>query len=194
MKAAKPDWNGRTVVCIASGPSLTAEDVELVRESGHATIVTNTTFRLAPWADVLFGFDFKWWQHYLPEVNQAFNPKGRRISASSLAINLGVETTDASPWFRGFGNSGAAAIAFAAGGGASRIILLGYDCAISDGEKHWHPDHAGKLSNCISISKWPKQFERTAALARQCGSQVINASRRTALTCFDRMDLEQALG
>ena len=59
-----PDWRGRTVVCIASGPSLTAEDCELVRESGCPVIVTNTTFRLCPWADMLYAFDRPWWNHY----------------------------------------------------------------------------------------------------------------------------------
>jgi hypothetical protein len=60
------------VVCIASGPSLTAEDVERVRAAGHPVIVTNTTFRLAPWADVLFGMDSKWWKEYHKEVDSVF--------------------------------------------------------------------------------------------------------------------------
>ena len=34
-------WRGQTVVCLASGPSLTADDVEAVRLSGHPAIVVN---------------------------------------------------------------------------------------------------------------------------------------------------------
>ena len=52
-------------VCIASGPSLTPEDVQAVKEWRDAgkgkVIVVNTTFRAAPWADAMFAMDAKWW-------------------------------------------------------------------------------------------------------------------------------------
>src|SRR5262245_15095240 len=66
-------WAGKTVVCIASGPSLIAEDCAKVKASGHPTIVTNTTFRMCPWAHVLFGFDSKWWLEYIAEVERTFH-------------------------------------------------------------------------------------------------------------------------
>src|SRR5690606_3319410 len=67
----------REVVCIASGPSLTADDCEAVKawraqEEGRGVIVTNTTFRLCPWADVLYALDAAWWKQYLREVRQVF--------------------------------------------------------------------------------------------------------------------------
>jgi hypothetical protein len=190
VQATRPDWSGRTVVCIASGPSLTEEDCETVRKSGHTTIVTNTTFRLAPWADVLFGFDSRWWRSH-PE---ALEFAGRKISASRIAGNLGIETVFCSNWFRAFGNSGACAISLAVAGGAAKIVLLGFDCSIApDGKRHWHGDHPKELSNCQSLSAWPKRFAMAAAEAKKAGVPVLNASRRTALTCFDRAELESAL-
>ena len=54
-------WEGETVVCLASGPSLTPADVEYVRGKARV-IVINTTVLLAPWADVLYACDARWWQ------------------------------------------------------------------------------------------------------------------------------------
>lgn len=195
-----PQWRGRTVFCLASGPSLTAEDAELVRLSGHPTVVTNTTFRLAPWADVLFGFDARWWATkdtktgltYAQETERDFH--GRRFSRSALAANYGIEALHASSWFRGSGNSGACAISLAVSAGAHRIVLLGFDCTFGpDRQRHWHGDHPPGLGNCLSIARWPLQFTRVKrqADAARCG--VINCSRRTALDMFPRRPLEDVL-
>ena len=192
MKARRPDWRGRTVVCLASGPSLTPEDVDLVKASGHPVIVTNATFRLAPWADVLFGFDFKFWREYHDEALREF--RGQCVSHSALAVRYGVATTNGSEWFRGFGNSGVCAIAYAVGGRAARVVLMGFDCAFgADGKKHWHGNHDHGLSNCLSIARWPQQFDRVATMARRERVHVVNASRRTALKCFERKPLEDVL-
>lgn len=192
MQAERPDWRGRTVVCIASGPSVTPEDVELVRLAGHPTIVTNATFRAAPWADVLFGFDSRFWRAYIDEVRSVFG--GQMVCMSQTAVPLGVQTTQGSAWFRGMGNSGSGAIAFALGGRAAKVVLLGFDCSIgADGRKHWHGNHDHGLANCTSIARWPAQFKAVGQMARRLGVPVINASRRTSLTCFERMDLEEAL-
>lgn len=176
---------------MASGPSLTPEDVELVRLSGHPTIVTNTTFRLAPWADVLFGFDAKWWEFHHKELDHAF--RGLRVSVSTAAKGFNVHSTYQREWFKGQGNSGVCAIAFAVAGGAKRIVLLGFDCQIPAGKTHWHGNHPLGLSNCFSIKRWPHQFAQIAAEARRVEIPVINASRETALECFPRAELAEAL-
>lgn len=180
------------MVCIASGPSLTAEDCEAVRRSGHPTIVTNTTFRLAPWADVLFGFDLRWWNKYIAEVKAVFG--GKLMSMSQISPQHGVATMFGSTWFRGSGNSGSCAISVALPSGAKKVVLLGYDAADGpNGEKHWHGDHPKGLSNALSMKRWPGQFEKIAAEARRQNVKILNASRRTALTCFERVELEAAL-
>jgi hypothetical protein len=191
VKVSKPDWKGRTVVCIASGPSLTAEDCEAVRRSGHPVIVVNTTFKLCPWADVLFGYDAKWWAEYHEEVKRVF--KGRLISYAQSVRHLGVETTWNAPWFHNFSNSGASAIGLAVAGGASKVLLLGYDCQKTGGKVHWHGDHPAPLGNAKSMSRWPAHFQNVAIYANQQKVAVVNVSRETALKCFERQTLEQAL-
>ena len=93
--------------------------------------------------------------------------------------------------FKAFGNSGAGAIAMAAKAGATRVILLGYDCQRTGGKAHWHGDHPPMLGNAGSMPKWPDQFKRLAASIE--GVEVINCSRETALRAFVRMPLEDAL-
>jgi hypothetical protein len=194
-KATRPDWRGRTVVVLASGPSLTPEDIEAVRQANMPTIVTNTTFRSALWADMIIGFDAKFWERYGPEIGRTFS--GRRVSmAHSLRIaGCEIETTYNVPWFEGVGNSGACAVAMAVAGRAQRVILLGMDCEIKPGSKaHHHGDHPLGMSNCLSIKKWPGHFQYVAGVAKVAGVQVINASRSTSLHCFVRGDLGQLLG
>lgn len=185
------DWRGRTAVCIASGPSLTLADCELVRASGHPTIVTNTTFRLCPWADALYAFDRQWWNLYIEEVRQVF--AGRKFCQSVHRIRRDIECARADPRFWPFGNSGACAVSLAVACGAQRIVLLGYDCGMAGGQSHHHGDHPPALRNCDTMPKWPAQFERLAGYAARRDAAVVNASRASALTCFPRAPLEQAL-
>lgn len=178
------DWQGRTAVCIASGPSLTVEDCERVR--GLPAIVTNTTFRLCLWADALFGFDLKWWRMYIDEVRATFH--GKRYTASMLAAaKFGAE------YYGGPRNSGACALAVAMSVGAKRVVLLGYDAALDHGRTHWHGDHPAGLENAGTVSLWPDHFRVLAKRAERKGIEVLNASRRTALTCFPRVELEAVL-
>lgn len=188
---ARPDWAGRTVVCIASGPSLTVEDCEKVKASGHPAVVTNTTFRLAPWADVVFGMDLAWWKEHHREVNAVC--AGRKLSTSHAARAYGAESLWQVPWFPQVLNSGQGAITLAMVSGAAKAVLLGFDCQKTSGRAHWHDDHGKGMGNAGSLKRWPKHFERLATEARKRGCEVVNATRQTALTCFPRVPLDEAL-
>jgi hypothetical protein len=129
--------------------------------------------------------DGKWWSIYASAVLAGFG--GERVSAAPVrAVNsIGA--------VRHYSNSGAAAISLAAARGARRIVMVGFDCQRTGGMSHWHGDHIKQLGNAGSLPKWPEQFRKLAADIRRQGVSVINASRQTALTCFPRMALEQAL-
>lgn len=188
------DWfarlAGRTVVCIASGPSLGADDCDLVRASGWPVVVTNTTFRLCPWADVLVAHDEAWWKLYRTEVQAGFPgqkvccaPGGRRFGAQWLGLQK----------HKTFRNSGAAAISLAVLAGAKRVVLLGYDCQHTGARTHWHGDHPAPLGNAGSVARWPQTFRQVAQYAAQQRCEVLNATRATALTSFPRVRLEDVL-
>lgn len=187
----RPRWAGRTVVCIASGPSLTAEDCEKVRQAGHPVVVTNTTFRLAPWADIVFGMDLSWWKEHHREVQSICT--GRKLSTSLGARQFGAESLHQCPWFNRSLNSGEGAIIIAMAGDAERVVLLGYDCQLTGGKTHWHGDHPKGLGNGGSVKRWPKHFASVAKEATRRGIPIENATRSTALKCFPLVELEAAL-
>lgn len=89
-----------------------------------------------------------------------------------------------------FGNSGIGSIALAVYGGASKIILIGYDCQMTDGKSHWHGDHPTGLANAVRINEWPVKF---AEFSKTVDVPIYNASRQTALECFERVKLEDVL-
>mgnify|MGYP000647434298 CR=1 FL=1 len=185
-------WAGRTVACLASGPSLTPEDCAIVRERGLPAVVTNTTFRMAPWADALIGHDLKWWTVYDSEVRAAFT--GAKLCCS--VVPKGIDAVNALPFLpgRGFGNSGTAAIALAIHAGAKRVLLLGYDSQRGpNGRAHWHDAHPAPLGDAKSLPKWGPKFAIVAALAKQKRVEVLNCSRSTALKAFPLATLEDVL-
>lgn len=179
------EWDGMTVVCLASGPSLTESDVELVRRWREAAedrrvIVTNNTFMLAPWADVLYAMDRAWWTTMQPEF------AGERLTAVDNAPHARRSTSPKG------GNSGSGAILLAAHRGAARVILLGYDCQTGPGGiRHWHGEHKKPLGNAVSLPKFHGQFLADSRKIR--GVEVINCSRATALDMYPRASLEEAL-
>lgn len=190
FNAWKGRWTGKTAVVLASGPSLTKQDVDEIRKKGWPTVVTNTTFRMAPWANVLFFHDPPWWRRYGKEVSEVF--KGEIVTKAPITENniLTVRNID----FKVFGNSGAAAISWAIHAGAERIICLGLDCKVGpEGETHWHGSHPKGLGNAVSLPKWPVNFALLEEYAIENKSKVINASRDTSLSCFTRSNLEDLL-
>lgn len=177
-------------VCMASGPSLTVEDIERVRvwrQSGSDRLVyvTNTTFRNALWADVLFSMDGKWWRAYSTEAKATF--KGELVTSSQAYKSYGITFSR----HLTFGNTGAGMVNLAFHRGARRIILLGYDAQVINGKVHHHGDHPAPLHNALSHSHWPGQFARLAD-ALKGKAEIINCSRETALKCWPRVALEDA--
>jgi len=192
-------WPGETVVCIGSGPSLTVDDVSYCR--GRAKVIAvKDAVRMAPWADVLYacGADRSfWWQRNGPALKDF---TGLRYTLDPLAAPLatvlrstGVEglETEASG-IRTGQNSGYQAINLAVHLGAARIVLLGYDMQPApDGRDHFFGDHAhvGR----VPFFDLRQYFDSLVEPVRALGIRILNATRRTALDCFPRVSLAEAL-
>lgn len=177
-------------VCLASGPSLIQEDIETVRQwrerTGGLVYVTNTTFRSALWADVLFSMDGRWWRVYALEAKATF--KGDLVTSSQSYKSYGITFSR----HLTFGNTGAGMVNLAFHRGARKILLLGYDAQLTNGKVHHHGDHPKPLCNALSYPHWPGQFERLAQ-ALKGKVEIINCSRETALKCFPKMSLEDVI-
>lgn len=73
-------------------------------------------------------------------------------------------------------------------------MLLGFDCKkAADGKAHWFGQHGPELCQKQPFDYWLQLMPLLARDLRQEGTTVINASRDTALQCFERMPLEQAI-
>lgn len=172
-----------TVLCIASGPSLTLADCERALSSGLQAITVNSSWKMAPWAAICYAGDYGWWAAHADEVPHTMD---RWTCSKSAAEQFRLHYHPAG---NGAYNSGQRAIELAIKQGARRVLLLGYDCDVSAGT-HWHGDHARlKNPDATRARQWRQQFD---AMDLQ-GAQVINCSRQTALTRFPRLDLESAL-
>ncbi len=190
-------WPGGTILCVASGPSLTQEDVDYCRGKVDATIVINTSYRMAPWADVLYAADEHWWGWHkgVPDFT------GLKFSCSSGAAkwgvsilkNTGSDGLEVSPdGVRTGRNSGFQATNIAVHLGASKIIWLGYDMQNGPkGESHWHGDHPDARQSPFSI--FIEKFNSLRDPLKELGIEVWNCSRRTALKAFPVRPLREVL-
>jgi hypothetical protein len=89
------------------------------------------------------------------------------------------------------GNSGYQALNLAYLWGARKINLLGFDMQRTGGRTHFHGDHQG-LNNPYDgmLQQWVKNFEMMARDLKAAGVEVLNATRETALTCFERISID----
>lgn len=179
-------WEGKTVVCIASGPSLTPNDCNLVKQSGLPTIAVNTSIKMADFAEVLYAGDLSWWDNNL-WAEQLTVQKWTCSERAARKYNINYHEA------HGPYNSGLRAVQFAIDNGAYRVIMLGFDCSIKNGS-HWHGDHeSGKNPTNSSTRQWARQFFRVTGQAKLAGTILINCSRYTELEGIDKGDLEQEL-
>lgn len=188
-------WPGATVVCLATGPSLKAEDVAFVR--GKARVVAvNNAITLAPFADVLWASDAKWyrWHQGVPSFKglkyclegthyrdvRVLRPTGR----TGLELSpTGVKTGE---------NSGYAAINCAVHLGATRIVLLGYDMQYGPkGERHFFGDHPIRATRMNE--SYLANYATLVAPLHMLNVSIVNCTRRTALKCFPRETLEAVM-
>lgn len=178
------DFSQQTVVCIGSGPSLTEEDCDYVERSAAPTIALNSSWTRARFAKIIFAGDFAWWKQ---NVNNIDIPAERWTSSTEAEFlyKLYFFRSGTRNW-----NSGLRAIELAEELGAKKVLLLGYDCQVDNGV-HWHGEHKGLKNPTDSVCRaWRPQF---AALAKRTKIEIINCSRKTALTCFPRANIEDVL-
>jgi hypothetical protein len=88
--------------------------------------------------------------------------------------------------------SGYQAINIAYLAGATRILLLGFDARESAGRKHWFGDHPEPTA--VSwLQGLRYQFQQLANALKVRGIECINCSPDSALECFPKMTVKEAL-
>lgn len=196
-------WAGETVICVASGGSLTDTDcrtAEKAQEQQKAKIIViNDNYKKIKNADVLYACDNRWWQAHInklgdfsgelwspdvnackkyEQINYIYGEHGEGLAKDKIIYG---------------GNSGYQAICLAYLFGASKVLLLGYDMSISEGKSHWFGDHPAGLQVPSPFAKWLTYFNKLALDAEQAGLKIINCTRKTALTCFEMSTIDKCL-
>lgn len=200
-------WPGETAVIIGGGSSLTSEDVAFCRGKARVIAVKEAVL-LAPWADVLYAGDAKWWRGYrgAPEftglkytIEQ--DPKEEQIGdwpSVQVLRNTGDHGLELEPTGLRTGfNSGYQAIGVAVHLGVSRVVLLGFDMwRGQDGHQNWFDRYPHLIKAHHVPSPYPVFLQAFASLVeplKQAKIEVVNATRWTMLTAFPYLDLEEAL-
>lgn len=186
----------KTAIIMASGPSLTIEDVDYCRGKGTVYAVKEC-HHLAPWADVLYAADTDWWDSFngVPEF------EGRSVTCShKSSLDYGLEYVEPkSQWHwsttQGMvatgGNSGFQAMNLAVLEGAERVILLGFDYGHKEDEdKHWWEDQYKRESRDSNYYFWNERLQKAAEFMPV---PVLNASVKTSIKCLERVNLRDVL-
>lgn len=200
----RPAWSTRPAVVIASGPSLSDEQLQLVEEQHLQermhVIAVNNTIQRAPWADVCYFGDYTAIKHYLPKLRPLtcaeWVTTDRAAAERWKLTHLKSATPNGMTLQRVHlnGNSGAQALNVAVAFGALRIVLLGFDMQRDkDGRAHWFGQHPGHLTTVQLFPEWRHKFEAIARDARGLGVHIVNATPGSALQCFPHVPLEEAM-
>lgn len=195
-----PDWEGQDLVIVASGPS--AKDVPLELARGKArVIVINSSWKLAPWADMLFACDLKWWT----VTNGCPEFQGMKVTidrAASVRFGLNyvkcMKGDDRMLIEKGVvgwgGNSGFHCLNLALQFKVKRVLMVGYDMRTDKG-LHWHGAHPNGLHNPRpgNVERWRRAVDAAHAVLAKNGIEAINCSRVSRLTEFPKMDFAEAM-
>ncbi len=196
-----PNWRGQTCMIVASGPSASTVPVDIAKGKVRC-IAVNSSWRLAPWADMLYGTDAAFWNQYrgVPDFG------GLKVTSDVRAAEMweighvrcrrpvDVILMDKMGEIGWGGNSGFHCINLAFQFKVAKIILVGFDMHLNGGI-HWHGDHPGGMHNPIpgNVTRWCRAVDGAAEPARRHGIKIINCSMESALQNYEKMPLERAL-
>lgn len=202
-----PRWRNRTVVIVASGPSLTDQQCQLITERRAAdacrVIVVNDNYLRVPNADVLFAADKPWWKLHDRAI-RAKCPTIERWSCEPTTRDYGTNiwvaqagqgiAPDEEHQIKRGSSSGFMAVGAAVKWGARHIVLVGIDCQATGGKSHWFGDHPKKLlPSPQPFVAWAREFDSLAAPAAARGLRLVNCTISTAVKLLPRSTLEAEL-
>jgi hypothetical protein len=216
MARVQPIWAGKKVVVIATGPSLTREQIALIPE-GVPRIAVNDAYHWAPNADLVYFADKKWhdWQvKGIPKpglglAKEEVQAAWRAFPGQRCSVDVGNGTpiypagifmlrnarqrgisSDPEAICTG-SNSGYQAINIAILAGAKRVVLIGFDCRDVGAKSHFFGDHEDKTKPPYATVT--DSFKSMAGAAENLGIEILNATPGTALDCFEKVELGAGL-
>ena len=203
----------RTIVCVATGPSLRPAQLEVARRRGWPLYVCNDAIRWCPDAELLTACNWQWWDARWPEVRDLPCEKWttRRESSARYGIRWIAErpcdgsglSNDPDFLFHGHG-SGYQLLGLAWRARPDRIVLLGYDLTFAPDydarrrfagstPRHFFGEYEPELQH------WPSVKVRGGVhvellsyyrdVARQRPCEIVNCTGGGVLDCFPMDDI-----
>jgi len=199
-------YEGQTVFVIGGGPSIKHMNLKLIKD--RPVLGCNDAFRLGDWVDWLVFADMRWWRWNWEEVAQWKNreqvislvpqlldgraerwPWLKILRRDESRFGISVEP-DTLCWNRGCGGT---AINAAYLLGALRVVLLGFDMRMVDGDHNWHNYHQKQERDKIYQSSMMPFLKPMGDAMKVTGLQIVNATPGSALNLFPMKPLEELL-
>lgn len=196
-----PAWAGLDAFVICGGTSVVPDLVQRLRERpGARVMVINSSYLIAPWADVLFYADERWIRREMKERPQELAAFGGDIMTidSHCRIERAKLLRRTMPKLSGINKDrGTVAMERTSLCGAlnicyhkhaRRIILVGADNRDGDnGRIHHHDEYPWPRKRTTWVVK-EKELEKTVAPLEAARIEVINASPTSTLEMWPRVD------
>ena len=214
----KRDHPGKTFVCMASGPSLSEEVIEMVRPYQAAGDVVvaglNDVYRICDYMDEFYACDQHWWKYHLKNAqagvhlldsnpdtriwgNQTAAPTLNQHPRVNICMGRGAKGFSEDPELIHWGsNSGFQLLnlMWHLGGPKSKFILVGYNMQIPHkmGHRghHFFGPHPKPMSQSGAYKGFVKQYHTIQGHIKK---QVVNCTVDSALDCFHKADLADEL-
>lgn len=210
------------MVCIACGPSLTLEQLEMIRAARERdairVIVVNDNYLVAPWADLCYFADRKWWLWHTQGIAKrwpwvsfsaeqvraawaAFRGQKVTINHATIASEPGlfilqqggVDGLSSDPKaIRTGQNSGFQVLQIAALSGGRPIPLVAYDMRFHGGRSHAHDGHPDKVAEG-AYREYARAFRTVETPLQQAGIKVVNCTPGSMIRAFPQEDLARVL-
>jgi hypothetical protein len=199
---------GQDIFIVGGGYSVREVNLDFLTD--RVTIAINDSYKILPNATALFWCDNSWCGREMDglqkhECELRFHPRTYAEThikkditgpAGSTILNRTGEYGYDPNIDNVMGNNGGTqALNFAVNLGAKRVYLIGFDMRddpLSRGTTHWHDAHQVVIRHDTysrlfipSIEALNKELKK-----RRIGTEVINCSRTSAITCFKKKNVK----
>jgi len=221
-------WDGGDVFILGGGPSVPPQFgipeslVQKVREGKQPPSVysnymsklhdkhvigINVAYMIGDWIDILFFGDHSFFLNHRSKLSEfpgiiiSSNPgidKYGWIKHTPKDANKNMGISEIKNKISWNFNSGAAAINLAYHLGAKRIILLGFDMCLTEGNQHWHDlygrgDRLKKDPRKLPFDRHLRGFNPIEKDAKRLGVEILNASHLSVIPNFKKIHINDVL-
>lgn len=204
-----PAWKGEIAFVIAGGTSIDERIVSQIRGKGRVVVI-NSSYAIAPWADLLFFGDSRWWLEHaqkrigdLPPVLDIFEGSIATCSPAAIDFNRNLLRLKRIPISFGLAKESTQVVMRRTSlcpllnilyhKRISYVYLLGADAKRSDdGREYHHYPHQWKGAK----NKYAEQMadlKRMIKPLRRAGMSIFNCSPISAIDWWPKVDVRSIL-